>query len=166
MMTKKISSPIRTTLLPNKVIKLCDLDHESKQLSFRDCKECSLVISKGGKGFLVMHANSAVYSLLSLLSNITLLLFYLFFHFQLTIQISFICFSLISMLFLLCSRPSHIHGYSSFYTQDQAQVVFLLYPCFHQPLNKSTRSANRYFTSANWHMSQSMSFFFFFFFAI
>ena len=50
-----------------------------------------------------MHAilSCHIYSTFSLLSNITFFLFSLFFHFQLTIQISFICFSLISMLFFL-----------------------------------------------------------------
>ena len=75
MLTKKISIPTHTTILPNKVIKLCGLKHELKQLSFGDRKEYTLVFSTGGKRFLVMHANSAMFSLLSLLSNITFFLF-------------------------------------------------------------------------------------------
>ena len=75
MLTKKISIPTHTTILPNKAIKLCGLKHELEQLSFGDCKESTLVFLTGGKGFLVMNANSAMFSLLSLLSNITFFLF-------------------------------------------------------------------------------------------
>ena len=75
MLTKKISIPTHTTILPNKAIKLCGLKHELEQLSFGDRKQCTLVFSTGEKGFLVMHANSAMFSLLSLLSNITFFVF-------------------------------------------------------------------------------------------
>ena len=82
-----------------------------------------------GKGCIVMHVKSAVYTLLSQLS----ILFYislsfplsLFFHFQPTILIL-----LVTMFSLLPCVLPHIRGYCSFYTKDQAQVISLFCPCF------------------------------------
>ena len=36
----------------------------------------------------------------------------------------------VSLRCLMISCPSHIHGYYSFYTRDQSQVISLLYHCF------------------------------------
>ena len=102
-----------------KKVQLSGLESKSEQSSFEGCIECALVFFDRGKGFLMMHANSVVYSLLYFFSQISLAFSFLFFHFQLTIQISLVLFFFLLLLFpylcvLFLSYPrSSLGGFPS-----------------------------------------------------
>ena len=113
----------------------------------------SMICMREGKCCLVMHVGSAVYTLLSqlpILSYVSLsLLLSLFFPFKLTVS-NFLgywaLFVLLIPLLMIVVCSSHIHGYYSFYTQYQSQMIFLFCLCFPPTIfvyyRQSARSSN------------------------